>query len=321
MTNEFKDLSAIDFLLLMDNLDSLDIIRQEYYVIEQNWRSFEESDDEPDNKGCRQLLLRFLSCIQRYSRADFINGYDAYDGQQKYICVSDPKAEDCEKLWQSVWCREVTTIVKISQRREEKSYQYWSSSEGSEIKCGGFRIKTLQVTKGTRFISTLLRLSDRGNRERWIWHYHYTAWPINNNENDPLMFLSFVCSLNDMYTLSKKNQPAGWKPGSVLVHCNDGTGSSAVYCILDICVTQFKYTGTLSVANIFQKMRRQEHSCLNCDADDYIFCYQAIHMYVLGEMGMSQRYLDERKLTRTDTLLQLSECSVQTSRCGSFSGS
>ncbi|XP_063218593.1 receptor-type tyrosine-protein phosphatase S-like [Bacillus rossius redtenbacheri] len=277
MTIEFEYLSAIDFLLLMDNLDSYDLIRQEYYIIEQNLTSFEESNDVPDNKGYRQLLHRFLCCMKKYPRANFIDGYDAYDREQKYICVSDPEAENCEKFWESAWYRKVTTIVNISQRGEEECYQYWGSSKGSEIECGGFRVKTLKVTKRTRFISTLLRLSDRGNHERQIWHYHYTAWPINNSENDPLMFLSFVCSLNDTYTLFKKNQPAGWKPGVILIHCNDGTSSSAVYCILDICVTQFKYTGTVPVASTLQKMRRQAHSCLNFDADDYIFCYQAIH--------------------------------------------
>ncbi|XP_063230446.1 uncharacterized protein LOC134535307 [Bacillus rossius redtenbacheri] len=277
MTAEIEDLSAIDFLLLMDGPDSLDLIRQEYHIIEQNRRSLEESGNEPANEGCRQLLLVFLCCIKRYPRADFIDGYRAYDGQKKYICVSDPKAEDCEKFWESAWCREVTTIVNISQRTDEESYQYWSSCEGSEIECRSFRVKTLKVTKRSRFISTLLCLSDRGNREHQIFHYHYTAWPINSNGNDPLIFLSFVCSLNDTYTLLKKNQPAGWKPGAVLVHCNDGSSSSVVYCILDICITQFKYTGTVPVASTLQKMERQEYSCLNWDAGDYIFCYQAIH--------------------------------------------
>ncbi|CAS06628.1 protein tyrosine phosphatase, partial [Bracoviriform glomeratae] len=229
--------------------DFLDLIRLEYYIIEQNRKISEVSDDEPDNKGCRQLLHRFLCCMKRYPRADFIDGYDVYDGQQRYICISDPKAENYDKFWELAWCHEVNTIVKISQRREEDSCHYWSSREKSEIEFGGFRIKTLMVIKRPRFISTLLLLSDQKNRKREIWHYHYTASPTDNNPDDPFIFLSFVCSLNDTYTISKKKQSAEWKPGAVLVHCNDGSSFSAVYCILDICVTQFKYTGALSVAN------------------------------------------------------------------------
>ncbi|XP_044598688.1 tyrosine-protein phosphatase non-receptor type 9-like [Cotesia glomerata] len=298
MSTEFKELSAIDFLRFMDNVDSLDLIRLEYYIIEQNRKICEVSDDEPENKGRRQLLHRFLCCMKRYPGADFRDGYDAYDGQQRYICISDPKAENYHKFWELAWCREVNTIVKISQRREEERCQYWSSREKSETEFGGFRIKTLMVIKRPRFISTLLLLSDQKNRKREIWHYHYTASPTDNNPDDPFIFLSFVCSLNDTYTISKKKQSAEWKPGAVLVHCNDGSSFSAVYCILDICVTQFKYTSALSVANALQKIRQRQHNCLNYNADDYSFCYQAIHMYVLGEMGLSQKYLDERELTR-----------------------
>lgn len=117
MSTEFKELSAIDFLFFMDNVDSLDLICLEYYIIEQNRKICEVSDDEPDNKGCRQLLHRFLCCMKRNPEADFIDGYDAYDRQQKYICISDPKPENYDKFWELAWCREVNTIVKISQRR------------------------------------------------------------------------------------------------------------------------------------------------------------------------------------------------------------
>ncbi|CAH2087276.1 unnamed protein product [Euphydryas editha] len=43
MSAEFKELSAIDFLLFMDNVDSLDLIRSEYYIIEQNRKICEEN--------------------------------------------------------------------------------------------------------------------------------------------------------------------------------------------------------------------------------------------------------------------------------------
>lgn len=305
MSTESKELSAIDFLIFMEKVDSFDLINLEYYIIEQNRKICEVSDDEPDNKGCRQLLHRLLCCRKSYPQANLIDGYDAYNGQQKYICTSDPKAENYDKFWELVWCREVNTIVKISQRKEKESCQYWSSIEESEIESGGFKIKTLIVIKRPRFISTLLLLSDQKNCKREIWHHHYTATPTDNNPDDPLIFLSFVCSLNDTYAISKRKKSVEWKPKAVLVHCNDGSSFSTVYCILDICVTQFKATGTLSVANVFQKIRQRKHNCWNYNADDYNFCYQAIHMYVLGEMGLSQKYLDERELTRLNTLLQL----------------
>ena len=305
MSNNVEDLSAVDFLLFMDNPESSDTIRQEYHIIKQNRRkSYQESDDEPDNKWCRDLLCRFFCCIKKeeeYSKANIIDCYDLYSREQKYICVSDPQVEDCEKFWKLAWYHEVTTIVNISHEKEGESYRYWSPNEGNEMEYGKFRVKTLIVIKRHRFISTVLQLSDHKNFERLIWHYHYTAWPTDNNEVDPLMFLSFVCSLNDTYACYQKKQPLGWTLGAILVHCNDSSSSSAVYCILDNCVTQFKGTGTVSVANTFQKMQRRARS-IKFDADDYNFCYQAIRVYVLGEMGMNQEYLNERELARFDTL-------------------
>ncbi|XP_061709602.1 tyrosine-protein phosphatase non-receptor type 9-like [Cydia pomonella] len=298
MTTEFPYISAMDFLTRMDDPYCLDLIHEEYNTIELTRRSFAEPDNGAGRSGCSMVAHQFFRCLkteERYHGASFVDGFDSCNGQRKYICVSNPEEEDCEKFWQLAWRHEVTTIVKASRRAEAESYQYWSSTEGSEIECGGFRVKTLKISEKPRFTLTVLRLSDRADREREIQHYQYTAWH-NSFEDDPLVFLSFVCSLNETYTISEKKQRGGKKPGAVMVHCSDGLSCSAVYCILDICVTQFKSTGTLSVANTLQKLRRQKYSCLN-RIEDYTFCYQAMHVFVLGEMGWSQRYLNERQST------------------------
>lgn len=304
MTTKFPDISAVDFLIFMDDPDYRGRIRQEYNtIIELTRRNSKEPGNEAGRDGCLPLMHQFIRSLkteERYQGASFIDSYDADDRPQKYICVSSPEKEDCAKFWELAWRRKVTTIVKTSRRAEEESYQYWSSTEGSEMEYAGFRVKTLKISEKPRFTLTVLRLSDRADRDRQIRHYQYTAGR-NIAEDDPLIFLSFVCSLNDTFSIGKKNQPVNTKPEAVLVHCSDGLSCSAVYCILDICVTQFKCTGTLSVASALQKLRQQKFCCLN-DIDDYIFCYQAIHVYVLGEMGWSQRYLDERESTQIDTL-------------------
>lgn len=296
MTTKYEDIFAMDFLIFMDQPESLDCIIHEYNTMELNRREFtslEESEDkEPDEDGCLQFMCYLFHCMknseEKYPGAIFIDGYDDYDGQHKYICVKNPKAENCEKLLKVVWYQKIDTIVMISRQSDDKCYQYWNLTEGSETESGGYKIKTLKIITEPHYVLTVLCLSDHTNHERQISHYRYTGWPADNDSHDPNTFLSFVCSLNDIYANLKKKRPSGGKFGPVLVHCDDGLNTSAMYCILDICITQFKKTGTLSVAKTLEKMREQKYNCLN-DLNDYTFCYRVLHKYVLQEMGMSQK--------------------------------
>ncbi|CAH2088480.1 unnamed protein product [Euphydryas editha] len=78
---------------------------------------------------------------------------------------------------------------------------------------------------------------------------------------------------------SKKDRATEKKFPPILVHCPDGVGSSSVFCVFDICITQLDRTGLLSLPNVLSKMREQQHGSVN-RSDLYALCYQLVKDYL-----------------------------------------
>ncbi|KAH0555183.1 hypothetical protein KQX54_015887 [Cotesia glomerata] len=76
-----------------------------------------------------------------------------------------------------------------------------------------------------------------------------------------------------------ERQMADKKIAPIIVQCLDGIGSSAVFCVFDICAAQFDKTGTLSLPSVLKKIRQQNYG-LTIHLDNYVLCYQLLGVYV-----------------------------------------
>nr|ACE75369.1 protein tyrosine phosphatase [Glyptapanteles indiensis] len=268
-----------DFVRFMKKPNSKYRIEEEYKSIIM--KQGEEIDSTPEQnkeleiKGCLSYL-QFLYYGPQLKNNQVLPGtsfVDGYDTKQKFLCTKNPLEEDCGTFWQTVWDNQVEIIVMTDQLTD-KSYQYWSPKEKHFFMCGKFKIKTQKIMIYPYFTVTLLSLTAtalKPKQKRLIFHYQYTAWLISNLcQADP--FISFYFFVDSMY-LQLRNVMPNKKFAPILVHCFSGLGSSQVFCVIDVCITQFEKTKMLSLSHVLEKMREQKHGSIN-SSDLYVLCYQ-----------------------------------------------
>nr|ACE75215.1 protein tyrosine phosphatase [Glyptapanteles flavicoxis] len=282
--NYAVDINGSDFLHFMNKPDSLTSIIAEYYSIVPKQEEEQNSTSAQNENKCKNengvQLVRSLHRRVKLSNKEIITDasfVDGYDFERKYICIKNLRENDCEKFWRAVWNHKVQIIVLIS-RSSDKNYQYWSPKEGYIMVGDKFKIKTLKISINPHYNLTLLSLTDQADREQKISHYRYTAWPSDDFSHQPDAIIDFVCHVNDMW-LQSGRQTADKKMAPIIVQCLDGIGSSAVFCVFDICVAQFDKTGSLSLPSVLKKARQQKYGFMN-HLNDYILCYQLLEVYV-----------------------------------------
>nr|CCQ19296.1 PTP-ZETA [Cotesia sesamiae Kitale bracovirus] len=290
-TNYAVDINGSDFLSLINKPDSLPRIIAEYHAIVSKHEEEEDSATALNAKNCKKErgmhFMRYLNRLIKLRNdktvldASFVDGYDF---ERKYICIKSLQENDCDKFWQAVSNYKVQIIVLMSQLSDKKCYQYWSPKEGCVKVSDKFRIKTLKISITPHFNLTLLSLTDKFGREQKISHYQYTAWPRDKFSHNPNAFIDFYCSIKDM-CLQLERETADKKIPPIIVQCLDGIGSSAVFCVFDICVAQFDKTETLSLPSVLKKIRQQKYGFMNC-LDDYILCYQLLGAYIKDKLFM-----------------------------------
>nr|ACE75315.1 protein tyrosine phosphatase [Glyptapanteles indiensis] len=282
--NYAVNINGRDFLHFMDKPGSLSSIIAEYYSFvpkqEEEQNSLSAQNVIEGIKGRGMQLVRYLrSCVKLRNEetileASFIDGYQFY---RKYMCIKSVQDNDCEKFWRAVWNHKVQIIVMISQS-SVPSYQYWFPKEGCVIVGDKFKVKTLKISIKPHYNLTLLALTDQSSRVQKISHYQYTAWPQDSFSHQPDALIDFFCNVNDMW-LQLGRQTTDKKMAPIIVQCLDGIGSSAVFCVFDICVAQFDKTGTLSLPSVLKKVRQQKYGYIN-HLNDYVLCYQLLGVYV-----------------------------------------
>lgn len=238
-----------------------------------------EQKEKLENKGCLPLA-HYLHCCTKLSNYEAILGasfVDGYDVKQKFLCTENPRKEDCDKYWQAAWDHKVQIIV-MTCLLTANSYQYWSPKEGSVLVYKKFTVKTLDIKVLSHCTITLLSLSDQIGEGRKIFHCQYTAWPRAKFAHQPDSFIDFYRCVDDMnVTLQKR--VADKKIPPIIVHCADDVGSSDVFCVFDVCVTQFEATGLLSLPNVVKKIRQQKHGSIT-RSDLYVLCYKLFKAYL-----------------------------------------
>nr|AGO14408.1 PTP-Z [Cotesia sesamiae Mombasa bracovirus] len=288
-TNYVADINGSDFLSFINKPDSLPRIIAEYHAIVPKHEEEEDSASAQNAKKCKKErgmhLTRYLNHLIKLRNdgtvldASFVDGYDF---ERKYICIKSLQENDCDKFWQTVSNYKVQIIVLMSRLSDKKCYQYWPPKKGCVIVSDQFRIKTLEISITPHFNLTLLSLTDKFGREQKISHYQYTACPRDNFSHNPNAFIDFYYGIKDMY-LQLERQTAEKKIPPIIVQCLDGIGSSAVFCVFDICAAQFDKTETLSLPSVLSKVHRQDNG-FTIYLDNYILCYQFLGEYVKKKM-------------------------------------
>ncbi|CAD5117865.1 DgyrCDS6610 [Dimorphilus gyrociliatus] len=200
-----------------------------------------------------------------YINANWIKGTN---DKRAYIATQGPIELTIPHFWRMLWQTNASTVImacNFEENGKKKCADYWIS--------GGLRIFGDQISVGvvseteinSSFSYRKFKITNR-KEERFIHHYHYTAWPdygAPKNVEDCIELLELA---------RKENK------GIMVIHCSAGCGRTGAICALDYCwslVEEEKVPQTINLYKIVENLRRQRQSMVQA-VEQLIFLYSAV---------------------------------------------
>ncbi|XP_053285749.1 receptor-type tyrosine-protein phosphatase C isoform X4 [Pleuronectes platessa] len=212
----------------------------------------EESSDEEDEDSCR------------YINASHINGYW---GPRALIAAQTPLPDTMADFWLMVYQKKVSTLVMLSEENKESEAVYWDKDKRT---FGDLEVEVVSTDATPTFIRRNLMIRHvKKTESRSVNQFQFLKWVNRELPETP------QC-LADMMKEIKKGG-GGSKSQTTLVHCNDGSSRSGVFCalwnLLDCAHTE-------KVMDVFQvvKTLRKERQNMISSLAQYQFLYDTVQM-------------------------------------------
>ncbi|XP_060933938.1 receptor-type tyrosine-protein phosphatase C-like isoform X2 [Limanda limanda] len=212
----------------------------------------EESSDEEDEESCR------------YINASHINGYW---GPRALIAAQTPLPDTMADFWLMVYQKKVSTLVMLSEENKESDAVYWDKDKKS---FGDLEVEVVSTDAMPTFIRRNLMIRHvKKTESRSVKQFQFLKWVNRELPETP------QC-LADMMKEIKKGD-GGSKSQTTVVHCNDGSSRSGVFCalwnLLDCAQTE-------KVVDVFQvvKTLRKERQSMISSLEQYQFLYDTVQM-------------------------------------------
>ncbi|CAS06588.1 protein tyrosine phosphatase, partial [Bracoviriform rubeculae] len=148
---------------------------------------------------------------------------------------------------------------------------------------GKFRVTTTSVTRLPHYVKSTIVLTDGTEATQTVTHFNFSAWPDHDVPKSTSEFLNFVLEVRqcqkELYAESLEIGHQRSQPPPIVVHCNAGLGRTPCFCVVDISISRFDETQTVSIASIVSSiLRARFHSLFN--PFQYLFCDKAVKMYI-----------------------------------------
>ncbi|KAG8041583.1 hypothetical protein G9C98_002876 [Cotesia typhae] len=289
----YEELKYADFLALMYRTDCKKVIDAEHQrvISEEVEGTFTaEKENRSLNRFAHAVCFdhsRVILPTER-NRGNYINAnyIDGFEYTKKFICGEAPTRHTCYDFYRILWMEQVQIIVMLTQKKEngrEKCYPYWSDAEQSSFRLGKFQITTTNVERLPHYVKSTLVLTDGTGATQTMTHFNFTAWPDHNVPKNTSEFLNFVLEVrqcqSELYQNSLQIGHKRSQPPPIVVHCNAGLGRTPCFCVVDISISKFNQTQTVSIPSVVSNIPQQRsHSLFN--PFQYFFCYEAVKLYL-----------------------------------------
>ncbi|KFD63615.1 hypothetical protein M514_02052 [Trichuris suis] len=187
--------------------------------------------------------------------------------------------------------RIIVMATKEIERGKSKCVRYWP--EANQPTTTGFRkeIKLTLVAErvNSDFAVRTLCLSKRRNDESWesrfVYHYHFLAWPDHGVPANPGSVVNFLEEINQLETNLPDSKP-------IIVHCSAGIGRTGTFIAIDLILCLVRKNGlqcTIDIRQTVQMLRSQRSGMVQTEAQ-YKFVYMAVHYYIDTFSKLVQEY-------------------------------
>ncbi|KAK5869676.1 hypothetical protein PBY51_024378 [Eleginops maclovinus] len=265
--------------------------------IYKNWRTFNKGLTEENKKKNRftsvvpydynRVLLKVDEGRSRDSVPDeeeeedssdeeeeesamYINAshLDGYWGPHNFIAAQTPLPDTVADFWMMVYQKKSSAIVSLSESSEESDSLYWDKDKKT---FGDFEVEVTSTDTSPTFITRnmLLRYVKR-KESRSVKQFQFLTWSSNElpqkaqDLTDMIKDIKHSCGGGK----SQRNSP-------VVVHCNDGSSRSGIFCALWNLLDSAETEKLVDVFQVVKTLRKERQGMLS-DLEHYQFLYSAL---------------------------------------------
>uniref|UniRef100_A0A8D3CD37 Receptor-type tyrosine-protein phosphatase C n=1 Tax=Scophthalmus maximus TaxID=52904 RepID=A0A8D3CD37_SCOMX len=211
-------------------------------------RDEEESSDEEDEES-----------------AIYINGYW---GPRALIAAQTPLPTTMGDFWLMVYQKRASTIVMLSDGSEgdkESDSVYWDQDMKT---FGDFEVEVASTDITPTFVSRNMLIRHVKRKEsRRVQHFQFLKWVNGELPETPQ-------DLTDMIKEIKGSGGSG-KSQTIVVHCNDGSSRTGLFCALWNVLDSAKTEKLVDVFQVVKTVRKERQNVLS-SLEQYQFLYDTV---------------------------------------------
>ncbi|XP_023195316.1 receptor-type tyrosine-protein phosphatase C isoform X2 [Xiphophorus maculatus] len=226
---------------------------------EDNSQDSEVDDEEPEDSSDEEDEDSI-----RYINASHINGYW---GSRSLIAAQDPLPDSFTDFWLMVHQKKLSTIVMLSEHKEDGEPLYWRKEKET---FGDFEVEVSSTEITPVFITrTMLVRHVKRKDSRQVKHFQFLKWEGTGLPEKPQELVDMAKEVQRSCVGSKSQRMP------ILVHCNDGSTRSGIFCglwnLLDSAETE-------KLVDVFQvvKTLRKDRKGMITSLEQYQFLYKAL---------------------------------------------
>ncbi|XP_047443648.1 receptor-type tyrosine-protein phosphatase C isoform X2 [Mugil cephalus] len=210
----------------------------------------EESSDEEDEESTK------------YINASHIDGYW---GPRALIAAQTPLPDVMGDFWTMVHQKKASAVVMLSETSDKDSDAvYWDKEKKTY---GEIEVEVVNTESSPAFISRSMLIRHVKRKEsRPVKHYQFLKWGSTDLPEKPQ-------HLTDMIKDIKSHKLQRSMP--VVVHCNDGSSRSGIFCALWNLLDSAETEKLVDVFQVTKTLRKERQSMIS-SLEHYQFLYSAL---------------------------------------------
>ncbi|XP_039984091.1 receptor-type tyrosine-protein phosphatase C isoform X2 [Xiphias gladius] len=213
----------------------------------------EESSDEEDEESTK------------YINASYISGYWS---PRAFIAAQTPLPDTMADFWLMVYQKKASAIVMLSDCSEEDKEcdsVYWDK----DIKTfGDFEVEVTSTNTTPAFITRNVLIHHVKRKEsRSVKQYQFLKWLNRELPENPQDLTDLIKEI--------KNSSVSSKSHITVVHCNDGSSRTGIFCALCNLLDSAKTEKLLDVFQVVKTLRKDRQEMLS-SVEQYQFLYDAL---------------------------------------------
>uniref|UniRef100_A0A8C9XIJ5 protein-tyrosine-phosphatase n=1 Tax=Sander lucioperca TaxID=283035 RepID=A0A8C9XIJ5_SANLU len=215
----------------------------------------DESSDEEDEESTQ------------YINASHIDGYW---GPRTFIAAQTPLPDTMADFWLMVYQKKASTIIMLSDCKEgdqESDCVYWDKDKKT---FGDFEVEVASTDTSPTFISRNMLIRHVKRKDsRPVKHFQFLKWASSELPQSPQDLTDMIKDIK--HSCGSKSQ----KTMPVVVHCNDGSSRSGIFCALWNLLDSADTEKLVDVFQVVKTLRKERQGMLS-SLEQYQFLYDAL---------------------------------------------